>query len=488
MLDVTTLTLSEIVAGLNAGTFSSVDLTRAYLDRIEQVEPKVQAFITVTGEQALAAAERADQRRKAGENAPLLGVPLGIKDVLSTKGVQTTSGSQILKGYVPVFDATAVKRLLDAGMVMLGKLNCDEFAMGSSTENSGYHVTRNPWDIERVPGGSSGGSAAAVAAGMVAGALGTDTGGSIRQPGAFCGITALKPSYGRVSRYGLIAYGSSLDSIGPMTHTVEDSARILQVMAGHDPLDSTSRPEGVPDYLAALSAMGESLKGLRVGIPKEYFVAGMEPDVEAAVRAALKHLQDLGAELVEISLPHTQYGLPVYYLLATSEASSNLARFDGVRFGLHVEKGDMAENYRATRGQGFGDEVKRRIMLGTYALSAGYYDAFYGKASQVRTLIKRDFDEAFEKVDIIAAATSPTTAFKIGQNTDDPLQMYLADVLTITLNLAGVCGLNVPCGFDSQGLPIGLQLIGRQLGEADVLRVGHVYQRSTEWLARKPTV
>jgi len=488
MLDVTTLTLSEIVVGLDAGTFSSVELTRAYLDRIEQVEPKVQAFITVTGEGALAAAERADQRRKAGEKLPLLGVPLGIKDVLSTKGVQTTSGSKILKGYVPVFDATAVKRLLDAGIVMLGKLNCDEFAMGSSTENSAYQVTHNPWDLERVPGGSSGGSAAAVAAGMVAGALGTDTGGSIRQPGAFCGITALKPSYGRVSRYGLIAYGSSLDSIGPMTHTVEDSARILQVMAGHDPLDSTSRPESVPDYLASLAEMGESLKGLRVGIPKEYFVAGMEPDVESSVRGALKHLQDLGAELVEISLPHTEYGLPVYYLLATSEASSNLARFDGVRFGLHVEKGDMVENYRATRGQGFGDEVKRRIMLGTYALSAGYYDAFYGKASQVRTLIKRDFDQAFEKVDIIAAATSPTTAFKIGQNTDDPLQMYLADVLTITLNLAGVCGLNVPCGFDAQGLPVGLQLIGRQLGEADVMRVGHVYERTTNWGGRKPAL
>lgn len=488
MLDVTTLTLSEIVAGLDTGTFSSVELTRAYLDRIEQLEPKVKAFITVTGDVALAAAERADQRRQAGETAPLLGVPLGIKDVLSTKGVQTTSGSKILEGYVPVFDATAVKRLLEAGVVILGKLNCDEFAMGSSTENSAYHITRNPWDLERVPGGSSGGSAAAVAADMVAGALGTDTGGSIRQPGAFCGITALKPSYGRVSRYGLIAYGSSLDSIGPMTHTVEDSARILQVIAGHDPLDSTSRPDSVPDYLAALASAGDSLKGLRVGIPQEYFVAGMEPEVEASVRAALKHLQDLGAELVDISLPHTQYGLPVYYLLATSEASSNLARFDGVRFGLHVEKGDMAENYRATRGQGFGDEVKRRIMLGTYALSAGYYDAFYGKASQVRTLIKRDFDQAFEKVDIIAAATSPTTAFKIGQNTDDPLQMYLADVLTITLNLAGVCGLNVPCGFDTQGLPIGLQLIGRQLGEADVLRVGHVYQRSTGWLSRKPTL
>lgn len=488
MLDVTTLTLGEIVVGLDAGTFSSVELTSAYLARIEQVEPKVQAFITVTGEQALAAAEQADRRRKAGERLPLLGVPLGIKDVLSTKGMQTTAGSKILGGYVPVFDATSVSRLTEAGALILGKLNCDEFAMGSSTENSAYHVTRNPWDLERVPGGSSGGSAAAVAARMVPAALGTDTGGSIRQPGAFCGIAALKPSYGRVSRYGLIAYGSSLDSVGPMTHTVEDSARLLQVMAGHDPLDSTSRPDPVPDYLAALASAGESLAGLRVGIPKEYFVPGMEPDVEAAVRAALQHLKDLGAELVEISLPHTQYGLPVYYLLATSEASSNLARFDGVRYGLRVDKGDMAENYRATRGQGFGDEVKRRIMLGTYALSAGYYDAFYGKASQVRTLIKRDFEQAFEKVDVIAAATSPTTAFKVGQNSDDPLSMYLADVLTITLNLAGVCGLNVPCGFDGNGLPIGLQIIGPQLGEAEVMRVGHVYERTTDWRTRKPAL
>ncbi len=488
MVDVTALTLSEIISGLEAGTFSSVEVTRAYLARIEQVEPKVQAFITLTAEQALADAERADQRRKAGERLPLLGVPVGIKDVLSTRGIQTTAGSKILKGYVPVFDATAVRRLLDAGVVVVGKLNCDEFAMGSSTENSAYQITRNPWDLERVPGGSSGGSAAAVSAGMVAGALGTDTGGSIRQPGAFCGISALKPSYGRVSRYGLLAYGSSLDSVGPMTRTVEDAAHLLQVIAGHDPLDATSRPDAVPDYLATVAGAGQSLKGLRVGIPREYFVEGMQPEVEAGVRAALAHLQSLGAELIEVSLPHTPYGLPVYYILATSEASTNLARYDGVRFGLRVEKGDMWENYRATRGQGFGDEVKRRIMLGTYALSAGYYDAFYGKASQVRTLIKRDFDEVFKQVDVMVAATSPTTAFKIGENTDDPLAMYLADVLTITLNLAGVCGLNVPCGFDGQGLPIGLQIIGPQLGEAEVLRVGQVYQRTTDWLSRRPAL
>jgi aspartyl-tRNA(Asn)/glutamyl-tRNA(Gln) amidotransferase subunit A len=405
--------------------------------------------------------------------------------VISTKGVETTCASKILKGYVPIFDATVVRKLSDAGMVMLGKLNMDEFAMGSSTENSGFFVTRNPWDLERVPGGSSGGSAAAVAASLAAGSLGTDTGGSIRQPGSLCGIAALKPSYGRVSRYGLIAFGSSLDQAGPMAKTVDDAARIMQVIAGHDPLDGTSQPAAVPDYLDELDRTGESLAGLRVGVPKEYFVPGMQPDVEAAVRRAIAHLESLGAHIVEISLPHTEYSLPVYYLLATSEASTNLARFDGVRFGQRVNKGDMWENYRATRAL-FGTEVKRRIVLGTYALSAGYYDAFYGKATQVRTLIKRDFDEAFKQVDVIAAATSPTTAFKLGENTEDPLAMYLADVLTISANLAGVCGLNVLCGFDGSSLPIGLQLLGPNLGEAAILRAGHVYERTTPWRERHP--
>jgi aspartyl-tRNA(Asn)/glutamyl-tRNA(Gln) amidotransferase subunit A len=370
-------------------------------------------------------------------------------------------------------------------MVMLGKLNCDEFAMGSSTENSAYQITRNPWDLERVPGGSSGGSAAAVSAGLAAGTLGTDTGGSIRQPGAMCGITALKPSYGRVSRYGLVAFGSSLDGAGPMARSVEDAARILQVIAGHDPLDATSMVLDVPDYVAGLTG---SVKGLKVGIPKEYFIEGIQPEVEQAVRAAIQQLKDLGAEIVEISLPYTDYSLPTYYIIAPAEASANLARYDGIRFGARVDKGEMWPTYKATRGAGFGAEVKRRIMIGTYALSAGYYDAYYGKAQAVRTLIKQDFDKAFEHVDVIAAPVAPTTAFKIGQNTDSPLQMYLADVFTIPASLAGICGLSVPCGFDNQGLPIGLQLLGKAFDEATILRAGHAYERATEWHMRRPQV
>jgi aspartyl-tRNA(Asn)/glutamyl-tRNA(Gln) amidotransferase subunit A len=491
MTDLTGLTISRILDGLAAGEFSSVELTRAYLDRIAAVDPMIRAFITVTPERALADAEKADQHRKDGDTRPLLGVPLAIKDVISTEGIETTAASKILKGYVPVFNATCVQRLIEAGMVMLGKLNMDEFAMGSSNENSGFFPTRNPWDLERVPGGSSGGSAAAVVADLCAGALGTDTGGSIRLPGAFCGIPALKPSYGRVSRYGLIAYGSSLDQPGPMTHTVEDAARLLQVMAGKDPLDSTSMATDVPDYMTALRENADTekpLAGLRVGIPKEYFVAGMQPEVEAGVRAAILHLESLGATAVEVSLPHTEYSLPVYYILAKSEASTNLARYDGIRYGARVEKGQMWDTYKATRAEGFGDEVKRSIMLGTYALSAGYYDAWYGKAAQVRTLIKQDFDNAFKKVDVLACATAPTTAFKIGANIDDPLQMYLTDVLTIAANLGGICGLNVPCGFDENGLPIGLQLLGAAFNEQTVLRVGHIYEQTTEWIKRKPTL
>ena len=472
------LTISEALAKLNAGEISSVELTQAHLNQIERLDDQIKAFITVTPELALAQAEAADQARANGDDKPLLGIPLAIKDVLSTKGVETTCASKILKGYVPIFDATCVARLYEAGMIMLGKLNMDEFAMGSSTENSGFFITRNPWDLERVPGGSSGGSGAAVAAGMAMGTLGTDTGGSIRLPGAFCGVTALKPSYGRVSRYGLIAYGSSLDQPGPLTRTVEDTARILGVIAGHDPLDSTSMQIDVPDYVAGLTG---DIKGLKVGIPKEYFVEGMHPDVEAAVKTAIAQLESLGAETVEVSLPHTEYSLPVYYMIATSEASSNLARFDGIRFGAKIEGDDMWDTYRKTRGQGFGDEVKRRILMGTYALSAGYYDAFYGKATQVRTLIKQDFDKAFEKVDVLVAPTSPTTAFKLGENTSDPLQMYLADVLTISANLAGICGISVNCGMDSQNLPIGLQLFAKPFDEATLLRAADAYQRSTDW-------
>jgi aspartyl-tRNA(Asn)/glutamyl-tRNA(Gln) amidotransferase subunit A len=485
MTHLTNLTIAEALKQLDQKAISSVELTQAYLERIQQHDPTIQAYLTVTADSALASAEAADKARAQGEQKPLLGIPLAIKDVLSTQDVQTTCGSQILKGYEPLYDATAVSRLKQAGMVMLGKLNMDEFAMGSSTENSSYQTTRNPWDTSRVPGGSSGGSAAAVSAHLAAGALGTDTGGSIRQPGAFCALAALKPSYGRVSRYGLVAFGSSLDTAGPLAHTVEDVAHILQVIAGHDPLDSTTVNVPVPDYHKALSG---DIKGLRIGIAKEYFIDGMQPEVEQAVRAAIAHLKSLGAEIVEISLPHTEYSLPVYYIIAPAEASANLARYDGIRFGPKIDKGEMWATYKATRGQGFGAEVKRRIMLGTYALSAGYYDAYYGKAQAVRTLIKQDFDQAFATVDAIVAPTTPSTAFKIGENTNDPLKMYLEDVFTLPPSLAGICGLNVPCGFDVQGLPIGLQILGKAFGEDTILRVGHAYEQSTEWHTQRPAL
>jgi aspartyl-tRNA(Asn)/glutamyl-tRNA(Gln) amidotransferase subunit A len=483
MTDLTTLTITDALAKLRAREISAVELTQAYLDRIAAHDGAIHAYIQVTAERALADARAADEARARGEDRPLLGIPLAIKDVLSTKGVETTCGSRILKGYIPIFTATAVARLEAAGMVMLGKTNMDEFAMGSSTENSAYGVSRNPWDQSRVPGGSSGGSAAAVAARLAAGALGTDTGGSIRQPSACCGIVGLKPSYGRVSRYGLVAFGSSLDCAGPMARTVEDAARLLSVMAGHDPLDSTSVYAPVPDYVAALK---DGVAGLRVGVPKEYFIDGMQPEVERAVRAAVAHLEGLGAQIVEISLPHTDYSLPVYYIIAPAEASANLARYDGIRFGARVDQGDMWATYKATRGQGFGAEVKRRIMLGTYALSAGYYDAYYGKAQQVRTLIRRDFDQAFERVDVIAAPTAPSTAFKLGENANDPLKMYLEDVFTLPASLAGVTGISLPCGFDDAGLPIGLQLIAAPFNEAALLRAAHAYEQTTEWHVRMP--
>jgi aspartyl-tRNA(Asn)/glutamyl-tRNA(Gln) amidotransferase subunit A len=485
MTELTDLTISGALAKLRAREISAVELTRAHLERIMQVDPQIQAYLTVTADVALKAAEQADQARAAGEDRPLLGIPMGIKDVISTRGVETTCGSKILKGYTPVFSATCVQRLEAAGMVLLGKTNMDEFAMGSSTENSGFCTTANPWDTARVPGGSSGGSAAAVAAGMAMATLGTDTGGSIRQPGAFCGIAALKPSYGRVSRYGLVAFGSSLDCPGPLARTVEDVARVLQVMAGHDPLDSTSMPLDVPDYVAGLNG---DVKGLRVGVPKEYFIEGITPEVEQAVRAAIVQLEALGMIPVEISLPHTAYSLPTYYIIAPAEASANLARYDGVRFGLRVEKGEMWPTYKATRGQGFGAEVKRRIMIGTYALSAGYYDAYYGKAQAVRTLIKQDFEKAFEQVDIIAAPTAPGTAFRFGENTGDPLKMYLEDVFTLPASLAGVPGLNVPCGFDSQRLPIGLQLIAPAFREDLLLRAGHAYEQAADWHKQRPAI
>ena len=472
------LTIHEALTGMRAGEFSSVELTNALLARIDAVDPQVQAYLTVTKEVALRQAQAADDRRARGEEAPLLGVPLAIKDVLATAGVQTTCGSKILQGFKPPYTATSVKRLEAAGSVMLGKVNCDEFAMGSSNENSGYFVTRNPWNLERVPGGSSGGSAAAVAAQEALGALGTDTGGSVRLPASFCGIVGLKPSYGRISRYGLVAYGSSLDQIGPMTKDVRDAALLLQVMAGADPLDSTCLNVPVPDYSAALSG---SVNGLRIGLPKEYFIAGIQPEVEEAVRAAIAQLESLGAQIVPVSLPNTDKALPVYYLVATAEASANLSRYDGVRFGHSAQADSMFDNFRQTRGQGFGPEVKRRIMLGTYALSAGYYDAYYLKAQQVRTLIKQDFERVFAEVDLIACPVSPSTAFRIGEKTADPLEMYLTDVFTISMNVAGICGISVPCGFDSNRLPIGLQLVGPHLGEETLLCAAYAYEQSTDW-------
>ncbi|MEP7286317.1 MAG: Asp-tRNA(Asn)/Glu-tRNA(Gln) amidotransferase subunit GatA [Chloroflexota bacterium] len=482
--DLTDLTLTETLDKLRSGEIKSVELTQAYLDRIAQLDPKLDSYLTVTGEKALEQAKQADDRRAKGEDAPLLGVPLAIKDVLCTEGVRTTAGSRMLDTFVPPYTATSVQKLFDAGAVMLGKANMDEFAMGSSTENSGYCVTHNPWKLDRIPGGTSGGSAAAVAAHLAVGALGSDTGGSIRQPAAMCGIVGLKPSYGRVSRYGSIAFASSLDQVGPMGRNVRDTAALLSVIAQYDDRDSTSMNIPAPDYAASLTG---DVKGLRVGVPKEYFVAGMQPEVEQAIRSAIEQLRTLGAEIREISLPNTDYGLPVYYLIAPAEASANLARFDGVRYGLRVAEPDgMWATYKATRGKGFGPEVKRRIMLGTYALSAGYYDAYYLKAQKGRTLIKNDFDKAFAEVDVIATPTAPRTAWKIGEKTNDPLQMYLEDIFTLPASLAGICGISLPCGFDSETLPIGLQILGPAFGEEKILQAAYAYEQSTDWHKRSP--
>jgi len=497
------LTIHEARRRLAAGEFTAVELTEVVLERIVAVDNDVKAYLTLTPEEALAQARAADERRAAGEDTPLLGIPLAVKDVLCTEGIPTTCGSRILEDFVPPYDATVVERLKAAGAVILGKTNTDEFAMGSSTENSAFFTTHNPWDLSRVPGGSSGGSAAAVAAGETLGALGTDTGGSVRQPAALCGVVGLKPTYGRVSRYGLVAFASSLDQVGVLAKDVTDAAILLEAIAGYDPCDSTSMDvggynSGLQDSnglgdkngLQDSNRLGDSngLAGVRVGVPTEYFVEGIQPEVEAAVRAAVDVLAGLGAEVMEVRLPHTDYALPVYYLIAPAEASANLARYDGVRYALRVGGGGLDEMYKATRGQGFGPEVKRRIMLGTYALSAGYYDAYYLKAQKVRTLIKADFDAAFEQVDIIVAPTSPTTAFRIGERTDDPLQMYLSDVLTLAVNLAGICGLSLPCGFDAEGLPIGLQMIGPALGEERILRVAYAYEWATDWHLRRPTL
>jgi aspartyl-tRNA(Asn)/glutamyl-tRNA(Gln) amidotransferase subunit A len=483
-LELYELTIHEAHDLLEKGEISSVELTQAVIDRIVAVDNEIKAYITLTPELALEQAKEADRRRAAGEDSPLLGIPLAIKDVICTEGVPTTCGSKILEDFVPPYDATVMAHLGAQGAVLLGKTNMDEFAMGSSTENSAYFVTHNPWDLSRVPGGSSGGSAAAIAADECLGALGSDTGGSVRQPAAFCGVAGLKPTYGRVSRYGLVAFASSLDQIGPFGKDVADCAILMNAIARYDPRDSTSVDAPVPDYTEALV---DDIEGMRVGVPKEYFVEGMQPEVEQRVREAVDKLAELGAEVAEVSLPHTEYSLPTYYLIAPAEASANLARYDGVKYGLSYQEGELWDNYKQTRQSGFGAEVKRRIMLGTYALSAGYYDAYYLKAQKVRTLIKGDFDRAFEDVDVIAAPTSPTVAFKIGEKVDDPLQMYLSDIFTLSVNLAGICGISIPCGF-ADGLPVGLQIIGKPFAEKIILRVAYAYEQAMEWHRRRPAL
>ena len=478
------LTIAQAHERLTKREISSVELTRAVLDRITRVEPQVGAFITVTPEAALKQAEAADRRIAAGQILPLTGIPLAIKDLISTKGIRTTCASRILEHYVPPYDATVITRLRDLDAVMVGKVNLDEFAMGSSTENSALQVTRNPWNPDYIPGGSSGGSAAAVAAGECLGALGSDTGGSIRQPAAHCGVVGLKPTYGRVSRYGLVAYASSLDQIGPLAKTVADCALLLQALAGHDPRDSTSVPREVPDYPSSLN---QGIQNRTIGIPKEYFVGGLDPEVEQAIRQAVEVLEKEGARCLEIALPHTEYAIAVYYIIAMAEASSNLARYDGVKYGFRDrESRTLMEMVQKTRSRGFGPEVVRRIMLGTYVLSAGYYDAYFRKASQVRTLIIQDFRQAFDQVDLILTPVAPTTAFRRGEKTDDPLQMYLTDIFTISANLAGIPGLALPCGFSSQGLPIGLQILGNHFEEEKILQAGSAFEQATDFHLRRP--
>ncbi|MFN8591409.1 MAG: Asp-tRNA(Asn)/Glu-tRNA(Gln) amidotransferase subunit GatA [Thermomicrobiales bacterium] len=475
---------AELRRLLDSREISVADVARAHLDRIAGLDDQIGAYLHVMSDVALAQAEEAQRRIDDGDAEAMTGIPVALKDVLCTIDAPTTAASRILEGFRPPYDATVVRRLRDQGAIFLGKANTDEFAMGSSNENSAFKPVHNPWDLNRVPGGSSGGPAAAVAAAMATVSLGSDTGGSIRQPAGFCGVVGLKPTYGRVSRYGLLAFASSLDQIGPFTRTVEDAAIVLQSIAGHDPADSTSVPVPVADYRVGLNG---DIRGVRIGVAAEYNVEGMEPGVAAAVNAAIEQFAALGAELVPVTLPHTEYALPTYYITAPAEASANLARYDGVKYGLAVEAPTLLETYERTRGEGFGPEVKRRIMLGTYALSSGYYDAYYVKAQKVRTLIKRDFDEAWEKVDAIIAPTSPTVAFPLGARTDDPYQMYLADVFTIPANMAGIPGLAVPCGF-SDGLPVSVQLLGKPFAEATILRIADAYERSTSWSKQRPPV
>ena len=478
------LTVHEAVDLLDGGGCSAVELVRALVAEIRARDGALGGYVAIGEEEALAQARAADEVRAAGGRGRLLGVPLAVKDVLNVKGQTCSCCSRILRGYVSPYDATAVARLRAEGAVFLGRTNMDEFAMGSSTENSALQITRNPWDRERVPGGSSGGSAAVVAADEALAALGSDTGGSIRQPAAFCGCTGLKPSYGRVSRYGLTAFASSLDQIGPLTKDVRDAALLLQVMAGQDPRDSSSISLAVPDYAAALRP---DLKGMRLGLPREYFIGGLDADVEKAVRDAIRCCEKLGATMVDVSLPRTQHAIPTYYIIATAEASANLARFDGVRYGFRAEGADnVLDMYGKTRAQGFGAEVKRRIILGTYVLSSGYYDAYYVRAQKVRTLIREDFERAFERCDALLTPVAPSPAYRIGEMANDPLQLYLGDIFTVPANLAGICALSVPCGLTAQRLPVGLQVLGPAFREENVLRLGHAFQQATDWHRQRP--
>ena len=485
-MELYSLTIHELQGKIKNGDVSAMQLAESVFSRIDAVEERVHSYIRLMKDEALAAAAIADENIKKGDIQPLTGIPVALKDIVCTQGITTTCGSHILYNFVPPYNATVVEKLRDAGALFVGKANMDEFAMGSSTETSYFGPTRNPWDLQRIPGGSSGGSATAVAADECIASIGSDTGGSIRQPAALCGIVGMKPTYGRVSRFGLIAFASSLDQIGPFTKDVEDCAIMMNVLAGYDPKESTSVKAEVPDYR---QYVGRDIKGFKVGIPKEYFIEGIDPEVSLAVKKAIEVIEKCGGQCIDISLPHTQYSVAVYYIIAPAEASSNLARYDGVKYGFRVaDARDLAEMYQKTRMQGFGAEVKRRIMIGTYALSAGYYDAYYGKASQVRALIRQDFDKAFKQCDIIITPTTPTPAFKIGEKTDDPLQMYLSDIFTISTNLAGIPGISVPCGFTATGLPIGVQFLAGHFEEGKLLQIASAYEKSAAIEKRRPTL
>src|SRR4030043_319027 len=484
-MDLYALTIHQLHDLLVKKKVTSKEVTGALYRRIREVEEKIKAYLLLTEEEALLQADQVDRKIAKGEEiGDLAGIPIGLKDILCTKGIRTTCASKILEEYVPFYDGTVVKRLREKDAVFLGKLNMDEFAMGSSTENSGFQITHNPWDLKRIPGGSSGGSAAAVAADECIAALGTDTGGSIRQPAGCCGVVGLKPTYGRVSRYGLVAFASSLDQIGPITKDVEDCAILMNAISGYDPCDSTSVNVPVPDYKQSLK---KDVKGVRIGIPDEYLMEGMDSEVQRSIKEAVDFFRKWGAEIQNISLPHTEYAVAIYYIICTAEASSNLARYDGVKYGLR-SKGyrNLMEMYTQTRAKGFGKEVKRRIILGTYVLSAGYYDAYYRKASQVRTLMRKDFEEAFHQVDVIIAPTAPTPAFRIGEKVEDPLQMYLSDIHTIPVNLAGITAISIPCGFSHEGLPMGLQIMGKRFDEGMLLRVGYTFEQNTDFHLQKP--